>query len=161
MHSRRFLGGDQRSRTAPTYWSQASVNPGPLKHHMNSPIVSEPTQKQLKETSSAHAVSLEEARIRTAYAKRKGDARYSWFNAGHLFEMQERERWVLASLKRHGLGSLAAKNILEIGCGTGYWLREFTKWGAQPANLNGVDLLPDLVTKARQSCPASVRIYSS
>jgi ubiquinone/menaquinone biosynthesis C-methylase UbiE len=126
---------------------------------MNSPTVSEPTQTQPMETSSAHAVSLEEARIRTAYAKRKGDARYSWFNAGYLFEMQERERSVLASLKRQGIGSLTTKNILEIGCGTGYWPREFIKWGAQPSNICGIELLPDLVTTAHQLCPESVRIY--
>jgi ubiquinone/menaquinone biosynthesis C-methylase UbiE len=116
-------------------------------------------QRQPPKSSSAHAVSLEEVRIRTAYARRKGGARYSWFNAGHLFMMQERERWVLASLKQHGIGSLTTKNILEIGCGTGYWLREFIKWGAQPANISGIELLPDLVTKARQLCPESVRIY--
>jgi 2-polyprenyl-3-methyl-5-hydroxy-6-metoxy-1,4-benzoquinol methylase len=161
MRSRRFLGGNQFHELHSRIGHKQALNPGGAKHQMNSPTVSEPMQKQPMETSSAHAVSLEEARIRTAYAKRKGDARYSWFNAGHLFEMQERERWVLASLKRQGISSLTTKNILEIGCGTGYWLREFIKWGAQPANLNGVDLLPDLVTKARQSCPASVRIYSS
>jgi ubiquinone/menaquinone biosynthesis C-methylase UbiE len=116
-------------------------------------------QRQPLKTSSAHAVGLEEARIRTAYAKRQGDVRYSWFNTGHLFMMQERERWVLASLKRHGIDSLTTKNILEIGCGTGYWLREFINWGAQPANISGIDLLPDLVTTAHLLCPESVRIY--
>jgi ubiquinone/menaquinone biosynthesis C-methylase UbiE len=126
---------------------------------MNPPTASEPMQRQPIKTSSAPAVSLEEARIRTAYAKREEDARYSWFNAGFLFEMQERERGVLASLKRQGIGSLTTKNILEIGCGAGYWPREFIKWGAQPANISGIELLPDLVATAHQLCPGSVKIY--
>jgi ubiquinone/menaquinone biosynthesis C-methylase UbiE len=100
----------------------------------------------------------EEARIRSAYARRPKDDRYSWFSPGHLFLMQERERWVLETLRREGFSSLEGKTILEIGCGTGYWLREFIKWGARPADITGLDLLPDRVTEARTLCPAGVRI---
>jgi spermidine synthase len=39
--------------------------------------------------------------------------------------VQERERWLLGLLKRYGHVSLQEKKIAEIGCGTGYWLREF------------------------------------
>ena len=101
----------------------------------------------------------EEARIRAVYdARRRRDPRYSWFSQGHLFFIQERERHVLATLKREGLSSLEAKSILEIGCGTGYWLRELIKWGAQPENLAGIDLLPDRIVEARKLCPEAVKI---
>jgi SAM-dependent methyltransferase len=107
--------------------------------------------------SSAH--EAEEARIRAAYARREGDeVRYSWFSPGHLFMLQERERRILKLLKEHGFGTLKTKRILEIGCGTGYWLREFIKWGAKPENICGIDLLPGLVTEAKQSCPPAVQI---
>jgi SAM-dependent methyltransferase len=100
----------------------------------------------------------EEARIRAVYARRQRDARYSWFSDGHLFFMQERERHVLATLKREGFSSLEAKSILEIGCGTGYWLREFIQWGARPENITGLDLLPDRIVEARKLSPEAVRI---
>ena len=46
----------------------------------------------------------------------------------------------------------------EVGCGTGYWLREFIKWGAQPEHIVGVDLLSDRVTEAKKLCPETVQV---
>src|SRR5215471_18085103 len=101
----------------------------------------------------------EEARIRTVYAKRqRNDARYSWFSPGHLFINQERERCLLALLRRYGFAFLDTYKILEIGCGTGYWLREFIKWGARPENIAGVDLLSERVAEAKKLCPETVQI---
>lgn len=101
----------------------------------------------------------EEARIRAVYGRRgRSDTRYSWFRDAHLFAIQERERKVLATLKRHGLSSLEEKAIVEIGCGTGFWLREFIKWGARPENITGLDLVQDRVNEAQRLCPAAVRI---
>jgi ubiquinone/menaquinone biosynthesis C-methylase UbiE len=93
------------------------------------------------------------------YAKRqRHDVRYSWFNPSYLFMMQERERQLLTLLRRHGFALLEIYKILEIGCGTGYWLREFIKWGARPENITGVDLLSDRVTEAKKLCPEAVQI---
>jgi SAM-dependent methyltransferase len=109
---------------------------------------------------SPASARVEEARIQTVYAKRHGnDARYSWFSPGHLFIVQERERRLLTLLQRHGFTSLDTYKILEIGCGTGYWLREFIKWGARPENIAGVDLLSDRVTEAKKLCPEAVRVH--
>src|SRR5256885_5251087 len=108
---------------------------------------------------SLESARVEETRIRTVYAKRRrDDVRYSWFSPGHLFIMQERERRLLTLLRRHGFALLDAYKILEIGCGTGYWLREFIKWGARPENIAGVDLLPDRVTEAKKLCPVAVQV---
>jgi ubiquinone/menaquinone biosynthesis C-methylase UbiE len=102
---------------------------------------------------------IEETRIRAAYAKRqKDDIRYSYFSMGNLFMMQEREQRLLALLKRNDLAPLHTKKILEVGCGTGYWLREFMKWGARPENITGIDLLVDRVAEARYLCPEAVKI---
>ena len=116
-----------------------------------------------EEGVAAHGISpgtftSEEARIREAYARREEAGRYSWFSAGHLFIVQERERRLLALLKRYGCVPLDKKKIVEIGCGAGYWLREFIKWGAQPENVVGVELLPNRVAEARRLCPEAVSV---
>src|SRR5260370_39862552 len=49
--------------------------------------------------------------------------------------------------------------ILEVGCGTGFWLREFIKWGARPENLVGLDLLPDRIEECRRLCPGKVTVH--
>ena len=104
---------------------------------------------------------IEEARIKVAYANRKHTipkGRYSFFNEANLFIVQERERQFLALLKQYGFASLHAKSILEIGCGAGFWLREFIKWGARPENLTGVELLDHRVAEAVRLCPEAVRV---
>ena len=104
--------------------------------------------------------AVEEARIRAAYAKReKDDARYSWFNPAYQLMIRECERRILARLKQIGFADLQSKSVLEIGCGRGYWLREFVKWGARPENVTGIDLLMDRVVQARELCPPSLRVH--
>ena len=103
--------------------------------------------------------ALEEARIRAAYARRTDDkAQYSWARMGHVFQAQERERYLLLTLKHHGLLPLADKRILEVGSGTGGRLRDFLKWGATPQNVIGVELLPDEVAKAQALLPPAVTL---
>src|SRR5438093_2081970 len=101
----------------------------------------------------------ERERIRAAYEKRpRDDARYSWSNPAYVFMLQSVERRVLRMLARQRMLPLNGKRILEIGCGTGHWLREFVKWGADPAAVAGVDLLPDRVTVARSLCPSGTPV---
>ena len=100
--------------------------------------------------------------MRAAYARRKAAVDrhlYSYFNPGSLFMIQDRERQVLAVLKQHGRGVLEGQKILEVGCGTGYWLREFIKWGARPEDMAGIDLRPEAVALARGLCPSSVMLH--
>ena len=103
-------------------------------------------------------VTAEEARIRAAYARRVSDSRYSWFNPSYVFMMQRLEHRMLNLLRANGHAPFDSQNILEIGCGTGHWLRELVKWGATPERITGIDLLEDRVAKARRLCPAGVRI---
>jgi len=100
----------------------------------------------------------EELRIRASYARRSAGSLYSWFNPAQLFLIQERERHVLAMLHARNISSLQDKTILEIGCGDGYWLRQFINWGARPENVRGIDLLPERVKRARELCPQSIEI---
>jgi SAM-dependent methyltransferase len=101
-------------------------------------------------------LAAETKRIKAAYGRRQCGDLYSWFTPGHLFYIQERERRVLNLLTSQGLSRLAEQHILEIGCGTGYWLGEFIKWGARPENLTGIDLLPEKLVAARSALAAKV-----
>jgi len=104
--------------------------------------------------------SSEEARIREAYARRQGDPHgvYSFLNRSYVFQVQERESELLSMFSRYEVGPLEAKRVLEIGCGTGYWLRAFLQWGALPENVFGIDLLPERIEQARKLCPHGVRL---
>jgi SAM-dependent methyltransferase len=96
--------------------------------------------------------SAEEARIRSAYAKRAPalDPRYSWLDPGYLFEMQERQRHTLHFLRENADPPLQEKRILDLGCGTGGWVRQLVLWGANPELVTGVDLLPERVDAAKR-----------
>lgn len=101
------------------------------------------------------------ARIESANRRRtlrdSGD-RYTHFNAANLRIIQERERHLLEALRREGLYPLAGRDLLEVGCGSGYWLREFVHWGADPERLTGIELAVERVAKARERLPATVRV---
>ena len=107
---------------------------------------------------SSDSLKAEESRIQAAYARRQTGDLYSRFNPATLFMAQERERFVLRLLSRHGFSRLQNKRILEIGCGTGDILRDFIKWGARPENTTGIELLPDRVSEAVHLCPKATRI---
>lgn len=103
----------------------------------------------------------EETRLKSVYERRKAEIpkeRYSYSNAANLLGIQERERRVLALLAKHIKLPLEEMKILEIGCGTGFWLREFIKWGARPENIVGLDLMPDRLEECRRLCPAEVTL---
>jgi ubiquinone/menaquinone biosynthesis C-methylase UbiE len=101
---------------------------------------------------------IEEARLQEISESDQGSHMYSWFNGAHLFRIHELERRILVLLKRSGFQSLREKKILEIGCGSGYWLREFTKWGGSPNNMIGIDVVPARTQEARRLCPQGMTI---
>ena len=103
--------------------------------------------------------AVEESRIRGAYGRRTDSERYSWFNKAHLLAMQELEQALLAALERYGRRRLDGISVLDVGCGRGGWLREFAKFGAQPEQLYGIDLLPDRIDDARRLCPVGTHLH--
>ena len=119
-----------------------------------------PTHERQAVGRAMNTIAQEELRLREAYARRSGRDRYSWFNATHLYAMQELERGLLRLLRRHGFDALHGQRILEIGCGTAVWLREFVKWGASPERLTGIDLLEDRIAEARRVSPAGLQLLS-
>jgi ubiquinone/menaquinone biosynthesis C-methylase UbiE len=105
-----------------------------------------------------HIRAAELKRVEQAYARRRGHDRYTFSDPAYLLAVQERERKLLRLLANHGYTSLENTKVLEIGCGTGAWLRDFVRWGARPENILGVDLLPARIAQARESCPAGVTL---
>jgi ubiquinone/menaquinone biosynthesis C-methylase UbiE len=105
-------------------------------------------------------LSREETRVVEAYARRARPDRYSWFNAAHLYAMQEIERGMLQLLESHGFTPLRDQRILDVGCGTGVWLRAFAEWGAAPSRLTGVDLQEQRIAEARRLAPPAVRLVT-
>lgn len=96
-------------------------------------------------------------RLRVEYLDRDrrfaGQDIYTLFNPTNLFIVQQRQRAVLALLRREGFYPLAGLRILEVGCGTGGVLREFLSFGADPQCLHGVDLLDWRVAEAKSLSP--------
>jgi ubiquinone/menaquinone biosynthesis C-methylase UbiE len=107
--------------------------------------------------------AAERERVSAAYARYEdagAAALYSRFNPAHLFLLQECERRMLRALRRSGRTSLHEARILEVGCGTGQWLRQLLVWGAQPSHLAGVDLLERRVEEARRLLPDGVALHA-
>ena len=115
-------------------------------------------QDDVLRSFASERVQAEELRIVAAYARRQPGQRYSWFQPAHTFCAQVIERRMLEALKVSGVATLETARVLEVGCGTGHWLRQFVEWGAQPANVAGLDLLPERVEEARRLCPSGVAL---
>ncbi|MGH7232099.1 MAG: class I SAM-dependent methyltransferase, partial [Nitrospiraceae bacterium] len=107
---------------------------------------------------SAAEVANEERRIKLAYDSQQPRNYYSWFTPGNVFVVQERERRLLRLLKARGVHSLEDKRILDFGCGSGHWVREFVRWGAQPENITGIDLILPRIKIATDLCPRGVTL---
>jgi ubiquinone/menaquinone biosynthesis C-methylase UbiE len=110
---------------------------------------------------STHSQQPEVVRIEQAYARRKArgyDRAYTLADRANLLRLQQLQYRMVSLLPEGYRTELHNKQILEIGCGSGYWLREFIQWGALPENIVGVDLLPARIADARHLCPAGVRL---
>lgn len=98
-------------------------------------------------------------RLRAAYARRpENDPRYSPDDPAYRLALGERERGTLAILARNGLSPLSGRDILDLGCGTGVWLRDLVRWGATPSRLVGVDPLAPRIGQARESVDSAIRL---
>jgi ubiquinone/menaquinone biosynthesis C-methylase UbiE len=101
------------------------------------------------------------SRIRTAYEHRQAcrwDRRYTIAEKGNVLRTEEVQRRMLDLIVGRFGSDLSGTRILEVGCGSGYWLRQLIQWGAPPANLFGVDLLADRIAAARELCPSAVHL---
>jgi ubiquinone/menaquinone biosynthesis C-methylase UbiE len=111
----------------------------------------------MSEKDDAQASDPEAGRVAQAYAAYGADPRRaaSWSaeNPGNLAIRRE----VIDALWRM-VAPHAAGGVLDVGCGTGWWLEELAQRVPAGARLAGLDILEARVAAARQRCPeADVR----
>jgi len=98
----------------------------------------------------------EVTRIRDVYARRDASGKnrlYGWNRPDELLSQYLLRSAAAKALTQNGLEDLSGIDCLDVGCGTGGWLRLLMEWGATPSRLHGVDLLPDRIEKARLVSP--------
>lgn len=99
--------------------------------------------------------------IEIRYAKRSNDLETSSVVPLHrMYAHQEKERAFLAYLRRYPISQLSLLKFLEIGCGYGHNLTQFVRWGFDPCNMIGSELLPDRTEIARHFLPPSISIVT-
>ena len=100
----------------------------------------------------------EQERIRSVYRAWLADERvhaYAWHRADIMEQHAARLR-VAGSMLASTIGpDLARLRIVDVGCGSGGFLRQLINWGADPAKLAGTEYLQDRLEQARlRSAPA-------
>ena len=96
--------------------------------------------------------------VAARYARRDVGPRYSLLRPDVWQMVQERQRAMLRLFVRLGFTDLSALRLLEVGCGSGGNLLELLRLGFAPANLSGVELLPDRFAAARVALPAALSL---
>lgn len=86
-------------------------------------------------------------------------ASHSILEMGDLLMIQERERLLSKILRRQRIDSLAEAAVIEAGCSTGYNLRLFVQWGADPRNAAGIDISEEATSYVRQHSP-EIRVHT-
>jgi SAM-dependent methyltransferase len=93
-------------------------------------------------------------RIRDAYRERDAAglsaAPSQWLRPGYRFSMQQLE-WALLDELAHTGARLAGGRVLDVGCGSGYFLHRLAEYGA--AHATGIDLMEHRIEEARARYP--------
>jgi SAM-dependent methyltransferase len=92
-------------------------------------------------------------RIRSAYRARDASTEtpYRWDNPGYVTYMQSLERALLQALADADV-PFAGARVLDVGCGSGYFLHRLREYGA--GDCVGIDLMDERVAAARRRYPA-------
>ncbi len=91
------------------------------------------------------------------YRKRAEDQdlqrKYTLASPTEMFIRHSRERDLFRLFNTTGIPEFRNSTVLEVGCGKGIQVGEYLRWGAQPANIIGIDVLPEFLQEARLSYP--------
>jgi SAM-dependent methyltransferase len=102
----------------------------------------------------------EQDRIASVYRGWHGGAalaRYAWHRPDIVYQHAMRTR-VLSRLLARTVGTdLGKVRVIDVGCGTGAFLRQLIDWGATPANLLGTELQQDRLELARPRSAPDVK----
>lgn len=97
--------------------------------------------------------------VRERYERRKFTIekdRYNPLRASVWQSVHERQRVMLLLFAKLGFKSFHNTKLIEVGCGAGGNLLEFLRFGYQPDNLLGIELLEDSVSKANKVLPSGL-----
>lgn len=101
----------------------------------------------------------EQDRIRAVYQAWHGGKpvpEYAWHRPEVLEQVAAQNR-VIGQLLASTIGAdLSNARALDVGCGTGRFVRELIGWGANPLNLAGTEYQEDRLAVARQRTAAGV-----
>ncbi|MFT6672169.1 MAG: SAM-dependent methyltransferase [Afipia broomeae] len=101
-------------------------------------------------TSDHRTTEAERQRIAEVYAQRdRTGTQNEALLASVAYAQSVKHRLFAGALRAAGVTDLSELRIADIGCGTGAFLRSLCEWGAVPANLTGVEYLPDRIERAR------------
>lgn len=95
---------------------------------------------------------IEVDRIHAVYAQRE-IARSKRVRPGRDTMLADRDRQLGQALRRSLAVPLDAAEILDVGCGEGGMLAWLQEAGARSEHLNGIDLLPTRIERAREGYP--------
>ena len=103
----------------------------------------------------------EQERIRSVYqswlAQARVAAAYAWYRPDVL-EQSAALRRTVGPMLAQALGKdLGAAHIVDVGCGSGGFLRQLIDWGADPARLVGTEYQPERLELARLRSAPGVR----
>lgn len=105
------------------------------------------------------ACEVDEVRKRYDRRRTQGiDWRYNLLNPAVWQMVHERQRALLQLMHRLGWQDLSQKCLVEVGCGNGSNLLEMLRFGFDPRNLRGVELLEDRYAEARRVLPTELQL---
>lgn len=102
----------------------------------------------------------EQERIRAVYRAWHGGnaiAEYAWHRPEVIEQVAVQARVVGGLLTATVGPDLRETHVLDVGCGSGGFLRQLISWGAEPANLAGTEYQEDRLANARRCTAAGVR----
>ena len=109
--------------------------------------------------AGAGAVATPELdRIRAEFARRDreiGDEVYGLHRPVTQYYFSRIMQTGIRGLAEAGTFPLDGLSVLDVGCGKGTWLLEFSQWGAPASQLHGIDLDPQRLARAREKLPAA------
>lgn len=92
------------------------------------------------------------------YARRADGDRYSALRPEVWQTLHERQRALLALLRRGRVEHLSALRLVEVGCGSGGNLLELLRLGFAPEHLTGIELLSQRHAEARRVLPEATQL---
>jgi SAM-dependent methyltransferase len=101
--------------------------------------------------------------VEARYALREASpslANYSMLEPSVYMAVQELERALIRWIQSCGIAPLEDKRVLEVGCGSGFFLSTLRRIGFDPSSMVGNELLEKRAVHARRLLPACTRIIA-